>query len=82
MKGATLSMALLQSYLMVKRHSVADACSAAAEFAKGVNEARDARAMPQLHRAGGAGAAAVGAASEAALAAATGGAPGCGGGAK
>jgi len=45
---------------------VDDAVSAAAEFARGVNEARDARAMSQLVRTGSTGAAA-----EASLAAAT-----------
>lgn len=42
-------MALLQSYLMVKRHSADGACDGAAEFAKGVRESRDARAMSTLN---------------------------------
>lgn len=45
LSGSSVSMALLQSYLLVWRHSAEQACEGAAELATGVAQARDARAM-------------------------------------
>ena len=49
LKGCKLSMALLQSYLMLHRNSADKACEQAANFARGLREAAEANVPMQQH---------------------------------